>query len=480
MKLQTPQLYLIFTTLANPWYVNVSVQALTSNAKESPQILNTNICSTAQGRTSKCEVELDVPASCVKTDATSDCPIVFFFHGAGGTNDWFAKTSGVHEANMIGVYPQGENGWNTGPKDSNVCQWDDFSCTEDPDEGAFIAAIIKELRDELGANGNIYLNGNSNGAALSMRIASNAGADLPIRGVITKVTQLLASPPRSGPGVLNYNQPEAGGPKVSVLNLMGTEDKVIPYEGGSSSVFGQDENFQLMAALESMAMWALHNDCSEDAPEITTGVVYSNSEDANGEATFYSYQGCPEGVIVEHYALHGAGHTFGQKAALDGVEIDYAMAFEFINRLEGTDLPVVPSPVASPGGGGDDNSACEDDPEWHGKFNADHTCDYVAESPSSRCNWENTDGVKASKACKVACDECDTGGRDPVTTSSPTASPIENLYCEDDPLWHGKMNAEHDCDFVALDPLVRCNWVSSDGFKAMDACEKACGEDCLL
>ncbi len=97
---------------------------------------------------SQCEVELDVPAACATDGSGIDpsCPIVFFLHGSGGTNNWFARTSGVHDANMIGVYPQGEGGWNTGLKDSNVCAWDDFECTEDPDEGDFIANIIDNIR----------------------------------------------------------------------------------------------------------------------------------------------------------------------------------------------------------------------------------------------------------------------------------------------------------------------------------------------
>ncbi|KAL7539713.1 hypothetical protein ACHAXR_009534 [Thalassiosira sp. AJA248-18] len=391
-----------------------TINALESNPEESPQILSdtTTICSDANGRSSACEVELDVPAGCI-TSGSSDCPIVFFFHGAGGTNNWFARTSGVHAANVIGVYPQGEDGWNTGPKSSNTCNWDDFACTSDPDEGAFIASIIAELR-ALGANGNIYLNGNSNGAALSMRLAANAGDnDLPIKGMITKVTQLLAAPTRSGPGELNYNQPPAsGGRKLSVLNIMGTADLVIPYEGGGSSVFGGDTSFQLMPALDSMATWAAHNGCaaaSSSSPVITEGVNYGNDNDPNGQATFYEYQGCPEGVIVEHYALHGAGHSFGSGAALDGVMIDYDLAYQFINRVEqgaavqsATPDPTSSSPTVS------SNSGCEDDPTWHGKFNVAHTCAYVGEAPQQRCGWESTDGTVASEACKEACGECDT------------------------------------------------------------------------
>lgn len=136
--------------------------ALQANLPQQPQSLTDTICA---GRPrSSCEIELDVPAACA-TDGTGDdpsCPIVFFLHGSGGTNDGFSRNSGVHDADMIGVYPQGEGGWNTGPKNSNNCHWSDFGCTTDPDEGDFIAHIIAEIRS-MGGTGNIYAKGNSNG-----------------------------------------------------------------------------------------------------------------------------------------------------------------------------------------------------------------------------------------------------------------------------------------------------------------------------
>jgi len=80
--------------------------SITSNDPESPQLLH-DICDSNQGRTSVCEVEIDVPEECASLPSgTSNCPIVFFFHGAGGTNNWFARTTGVHSQGFIGVYPQ--------------------------------------------------------------------------------------------------------------------------------------------------------------------------------------------------------------------------------------------------------------------------------------------------------------------------------------------------------------------------------------
>ena len=119
------------------------VSAISSNVKESVQDISF-LCENSGNRPT-CEIQLDVPESCVNDDDTSDCSVIFFLHGSGGNIRWFAKTSGVHENNVIGVYPQGEGGWNTGPKDTNECIWSDFSCDYDPDgKEAFISFFSKQ------------------------------------------------------------------------------------------------------------------------------------------------------------------------------------------------------------------------------------------------------------------------------------------------------------------------------------------------
>ena len=393
--------------------------ALQSNA---PQSLTETLCdSRTDGRT-LCDVQLDVPSACV-VSAASSCPIVFFLHGAGGGNGGTANRSGVHDETVIGVYPQGEKGWNTGPKNTNLCHWSDYSCTSDPDEGDFIASIIAELRT-MGANGNIYVIGSSNGAALAHRLAANAGSDLPIKGIVAKVTQLLESPERSGPGVLNYNQPSLSGdritPPVSVLSVLGTEDGLIPYEGGSSSVFGGDDSFQLMSALDSMEFWATHNGCSG-----SNNPVISNkgSDMGTGNVIKYEYTGCPDDIVVEHYAVEGGGHNSGG-VTIDGESVG-DIAYDFIRRVENTLPPVaapVVAPVAAPVSSPTPQS-CSNDPNWAGKFNPDHTCDFVAQNPDGRCFFEDTSGVTANEACPEACDtDC---AENPV--SSPTQAPTQKV-----------------------------------------------------
>jgi len=450
--------------------------ALESNEKESPQKLSDTFQSLCLNRSSDCEVELDVPTSCINAEGKSTCPVVFFLHGSGGTNDWFFRTSGVHDYNMIGVYPNGDcRGWNTGPKDCNQCAWDDFDCTLDPDEGEFIASIIATIRD-LGALGNVYVRGNSNGAALALRLAVNAGDELPIKGIVATVTQLLESPERSGPGVLNFNQPLSSNPKVSVLSISGTADGLIPYEGGTSSVFGGNDNFYFMSCDESNQKWALHNNC-----DIVPTVSTVSASLGDGTADYYQYLNCDAEVFVEHYKVYGAGHNAGG-TDLDGKSSD-EVAYDFILKVEDgikdspTSSPIkchhpTPSPTSAPIA-----TECRNDDTWHGKFNVIHTCDHVADDPTIRCNWENDKNVKATDACPVACDTCSNDGTTaPIAAPIPipTLAPNNNIKCADDDTWHGKFNAEHTCDYVADMPEVRCSWVDDKDVKATDACPVSC------
>jgi len=398
--------------------------SLESNTKGSPQLLsdmtNSIVCQ-GYGRTDKCKVQLDVPFQCV-SDGKSTCPVVFYLHGAGGSIDGFKMNSDVHAHGFIGVYPQGEDGWNTGPKNSNKCTYTEFECTTDPDEGQFIASIISEVQS-LGGNGSIYVIGNSNGAALAHRLAVNAGTQLPVKGIVTVVTQLLASPDRSGPGTLNYNTPDAlggVGPNISVLNVMGTADGLIPYDGGSSGVFGGNDNFQLMPALDSMKVWASHNKCS--STYIRENVITDNSAGGDGSGEFYQWENCSGGTIVEHYAINGAGHSAGS-STVDGIAINYDISANFIKRCEtrestptGSPKPTVspapPTPSAPTIG-------CSDDQEWVGKFSIDHNCEYVGMIPDNRCGWENSEGITAFEACKLSCNNCED-----TAEPKPTPSPV--------------------------------------------------------
>merc|ERR1712176_74503 len=129
-----------------------------------------------------------------------------------------------------------------------------------------------------------------------------------------------------------------------------------------------------------------------------------------------------------------------------------------------TTMPTQPAPIGD----------CEDDPNWSGKFNAAHTCDYVAEY-TSRCRFEDANGVTAFVACKATCDSSCS-----IANPSPTTMPTQPAPkdCEDDPNWSGKFSAVHNCEYVAENPNVRCRWEDANGVAAMVACKLTCSVDC--
>ena len=401
--------------------------SLSLNGEGRPQSLTDVICPGRPRR--ECEVQLDVPRAC--SGASSDCPIVLYLHGAGGTIEEFPGTTGVHSAGYIGVYPQGEDGWNTNPKDINDCPWDDFGCTEDPDEGDFIASIISHLRS-LGAGGNVYAVGFSNGSALAHRLAANAGPSLPIKGIVGMVANMLASPTRSGPGVLNYNQPGNSGNTlpVSVLSVMGTADDLIPYNGGSSEVFQVEggDAFQFLPSLDAMQIWAQHNSCGgANSPE--TSEQQWSMDGRSGVATRFVYTNCPNGVLVEHYAVQGGGHGSGD-AVIDGVSMTYDIAHNFIDRVEaggvqeataGGDTPdTTATPNADPDPSCEDgNGSCE---AWAAAGECERNPAYMVTNCARSCN-ECVVATPPQPTPEPVDDESDTDTENPTEEATPAPTP---------------------------------------------------------
>jgi len=308
-------------------------------------------------------VLMDVPKACA--GANSSCPVLLMLHGHNGHNDGFAHTnqSLVFEYSFIGLYPQGEmyeglTGWNDGSMDGLTCAYDDYTCTQDPNDGLFIAKILSTVKG-LGALGRVYAYGTSNGANEVQILASNAVQHfdaLPIVGIATRSGQLLSAPARSAANPYNYNQPCAGDAgctstrKMAQLSMHGTADTIIPYTGGSR--FGSDV-FTLMDEKASDELWATQNGC--EAGKIVSSNVSATypsetGTDVSSTATHFVWTGCPSAAPIELYKVWGAPH--GAADTLEGKN-SQIVVFDFFNKVEmahgGVRPPVLPwSPPRSP------------------------------------------------------------------------------------------------------------------------------------
>lgn len=204
-------------------------------------------------------------------DPVRKYPIFFAFHGNGGRADNFVRSmAGLLKKNeFIGVYPQGlSNSWNLGKERSKA------------DDVAFVTLIMDELRKYKNFDfSKVYGYGNSNGAGMVHKIAIESQH---FKAIAPVVTQLL-----------DGMSPTSSTPNVSVLQISGMKDPLIPYQGGPSKV-----GHSFVSAEKSSEMWAKHNGCSIPGKKTTT---------PQGD-TKIEFVSCSGGVKVLHFGVKDAGH----------------------------------------------------------------------------------------------------------------------------------------------------------------------------
>jgi polyhydroxybutyrate depolymerase len=125
----------------------------------------------------------------------------------------------------------------------------------------------------------VYLVGFSNGGFMSYRMACER-ADR-IAAIVSLAGAAAADAADCSP-----SEP------VSVLQIHGTADAIIGYEGGA---FGEPAN-PYPGARQSVEAWAAYNRCADTATP------------TSGPATTEAFDGCPTGIGVQLWTLNGAPH----------------------------------------------------------------------------------------------------------------------------------------------------------------------------
>lgn len=221
------------------------------------------------GETVRREVILHAPEM---TDPSRRYPLVFAFHGSGGAHtDWTrAFRAGVEAGEMVGVYPQAYNRrWN-------------INDTDDPaaDDVAFVEEIAARLTRYTNLDSTRRFSfGVSTGGALAHRL----GVETKLFNAIVAIVAQLS----------RGQEPTDTSGTVGVLQVLGMEDRLVPYRGGPGPMA-----LEFYSAEESAEIWATHNECA--LPGVRTRTEQGN--------TLITYDGCNDGVRVMSYGIRGAGH----------------------------------------------------------------------------------------------------------------------------------------------------------------------------
>jgi polyhydroxybutyrate depolymerase len=231
-------------------------------------------------------------------DANRPAPLVIALHGGRGTGKKMERLSPLSQqsdkSGFIVAYPDavGRN-WNDS---RSVTKY--RSHRENIDDVGFVAALIDSLATQWNIDRRrVYVTGASNGALMSYRLACE---------LADKITAIAAV---IGSMAVNITATCAPSRPVPVLMINGTEDKLIPWDGGYVR-FGRKTFGRILSVPDTASFWATHNGCHV-TPEVT---MLADVEPEDGTRVYErTYSGCNNGVAVVLYEIRGGGHTRGRR-----------------------------------------------------------------------------------------------------------------------------------------------------------------------
>ncbi|NVO31351.1 extracellular catalytic domain type 1 short-chain-length polyhydroxyalkanoate depolymerase [Hymenobacter lapidiphilus] len=260
-------------------------------------------------------------------DGTKPVPLLLNLHGFGSNNveqEQYGDFRAIADtANFLVVHPNGTVGPN------NQRFWNTFLpyAAGGPDDVGFLSALIDSISDKYRVNPQrLYSTGMSNGGFMSYELACRLNSRI---AAIASVTgSMIASH-------LDACTPVRA---VPVLEIHGTADGTVPYEG----------NGLFVPIPELVAAWARRNGCNP-TPVITQVPNTNTTDGSTAERQVFS--GGRNGSVVEHYRIIGGGHTWPGAPVNIGVtnrDIDASkVAWQFLRRYQLSGLVTSTTAVAA-------------------------------------------------------------------------------------------------------------------------------------
>lgn len=219
-------------------------------------------------------------------------PLVLAFHGGGGAGRSMVGLTGFNRLSdrdgFIVAYP-----------DARHRHWNDGRATivEKNDDVGFVAALIDLLERRYPIDRHrIFAAGISNGGMFTARLACEM-ADRIAAVAIVAATMPQDLAPRCAPA-----RP------ISVLQINGTEDPLMPYRGGTvGRVFGGGLGGRVLSVDETMALWARLDQCRPAAAPVALLPIAPSD---GTKVRRIAYEGCAGKTDLVLYEIDGGGHAW--------------------------------------------------------------------------------------------------------------------------------------------------------------------------
>jgi polyhydroxybutyrate depolymerase len=235
-------------------------------------------------------------------DPGKPAPLLVVLHGYGGSGkdieDELRLGAAAAQRGYLSVAPDGT-------LDSTVSRfWNatDACCDFEGagvDDATYLEGVIKDIQAKFTVDPRrIDVVGHSNGAFMSYAMAC-AHAD-----TIAAIVSLAGA---------TFKDPKACAPKdpVAVLEIHGTADDTIYFDGGTITLSGGHAMGAYPGARASVATWAKYDGCATSSvvDEHVDVDATLGTAAAPAEATVTRWAGCKPGGAVELWTVPGGGHT---------------------------------------------------------------------------------------------------------------------------------------------------------------------------
>jgi polyhydroxybutyrate depolymerase len=251
----------------------------------------------------------------VPAHPANPAPVVFVLHGGGGSGSGQERvTQGgfnriADREGIIVLYPDGvEHNWNDGRSNVNSPAF-----KKNVDDVGFLKAVLDAVAARYPVDRKrVFATGMSNGGFMSYRLACDAANTfLAIAPVVAGLSVDLG--PRCKPA-----RP------VSVAILNGTEDPLVPWQGGHVTVLGMKRG-ETWSAMRTYERWIDLDGCKVrfDEPEV--------NKVADDETSLLRHRAvnCAAGTEVRLYEIRGGGHNWPRGAKYLGVALVGRITQEF-------------------------------------------------------------------------------------------------------------------------------------------------------
>jgi len=242
-------------------------------------------------------------------DGATPMPLVVLLHGfniTGAMQEDFFRFQGLADSEgFLMVSPDGTRNVDGSPfwNATDAC----CGLGASVDDSSYLAAVIKQVQADYVVDAQrIFLIGFSNGGFMSHRMACDHAE------VIAAIVSISAAT------FLNPAWCVPAEP-VSVVEIHGTDDDTITYDGGTV------EGTAHPSAQQTVAQWASHNGCS-DAPTVTEAALNLDRALAGKETNVLRYDACAPGGAVELWTILGGEHVPTLSSSFSETVIDFLLA----------------------------------------------------------------------------------------------------------------------------------------------------------